>query len=91
MMIISMYFLLLILMERKEYRCSLLTHLFQIFIIIYAQVDCHNLIDLLLCLWRYTDMEGSRDGYRGRYRDRHTNGSINRNNYEDRSTRGNYR
>jgi hypothetical protein len=36
-------------------------------------------------------MERSRDGYRGRYRDRHTNGSINRNNHEDRSTRGNYR
>jgi len=36
-------------------------------------------------------MERSRDGYRGRYRDRHNNGSINRNNQDDRSTRGNYR
>jgi hypothetical protein len=39
-----------------------------------------------------SDMERSRDGYRGRYRDRHNNGSTNRNhNHEDRSTSGNYR
>ncbi len=38
-----------------------------------------------------SDMERSRDGYRGRYRDRHNNGSTNRNSHDDRSTRGNYR
>ncbi|CAF2655464.1 unnamed protein product [Rotaria sp. Silwood2] len=37
------------------------------------------------------DMEGLRDGYRGRYRDQHNNFPTNRNNHVDRSTRGNYR
>ncbi len=37
------------------------------------------------------DMERSRDGYRGRYRDQHDNGSINRSNHDERSIRGNYR
>lgn len=38
------------------------------------------------------DMKGSRDGYRGRYRDRHSSGSTNRNNYTDRlTTNGNSR
>jgi hypothetical protein len=36
-------------------------------------------------------MKGSRDGYRGRYHDRHNNGSTDRNTHMDRSTRGNYR
>ncbi len=36
------------------------------------------------------NMERSRDGYRGRYRDRHNNGSTSRSNHDDRSTRGNY-
>ncbi|CAF0837303.1 unnamed protein product [Adineta steineri] len=36
-------------------------------------------------------MERLRDSYRGRYRDRHNNNSTSRNNYDERSTRGNYR
>ncbi|CAF3335923.1 unnamed protein product [Rotaria socialis] len=36
-------------------------------------------------------MESSRDGYRGRYRDRHNNFSTNRNNYTERSTSRNSR
>lgn len=35
-------------------------------------------------------MERSRDGFRGRYRDRHNQNSTNRSNYEQRSTRPNY-